>query len=250
MPPRQRRRGAARQPEPAPARRLRRRRVRHAEPRPLRAPGRCASPSTTPARCRACRRATTSCAARSTSCGGRGARSRSGRTPITRPLRARRRHHPADHRPPAPVRDRRRELPHRLHAPGTTSAATRATRGGRGPTRAGSARRRFGRGRMPYDNSRGWFRGEADFPGPRTHGRGGALARRQRRRTTTASCCSSTSSIPHEPFDTPEPYASLYDPDWEGPHLIWPPYVRGARARRACSTSARRARSAPGTAPS
>jgi len=27
------------------------------------------------------------------------------------------------------------------------------------------------------------------------------------------------------PFDTPEPWASLYDPDWQGPHLIWPPYA-------------------------
>ena len=26
----------------------------------------------------------------------------------------------------------------------------------------------FGRGHMPYDDSRGWFTGEADFPGPRT----------------------------------------------------------------------------------
>src|SRR5262249_8436114 len=26
----------------------------------------------------------------------------------------------------------------------------------------------FGRGQMPYDNSRGYFRGEDDFPGPRT----------------------------------------------------------------------------------
>ena len=33
---------------------------------------------------------------------------------------------------------------------------------------------------------------------------------------------------PHEPFDTPEPWASRYDPDWEGPHLIWPPYMQGA----------------------
>jgi arylsulfatase A-like enzyme len=33
---------------------------------------------------------------------------------------------------------------------------------------------------------------------------------------------------PHEPFDTPEPYASMYDDSWEGPHLIWPPYMRGA----------------------
>jgi arylsulfatase A-like enzyme len=50
---------------------------------------------------------------------------------------------------------------------------------------------------------------------------------------------------PHEPFDTPEPWASRYDPDWEGPHLIWPPYTkqgvgggvlteRQARQVRAC----------------
>jgi arylsulfatase A-like enzyme len=50
---------------------------------------------------------------------------------------------------------------------------------------------------------------------------------------------------PHEPFDTPEPWASRYDPDWEGPHLIWPPYAkqgvgagvlteRQARQVRAC----------------
>ena len=43
--------------------------------------------ATTPARCRAYPPATTCCAARSTSCGGRGARSRCGRTPITDPLR-------------------------------------------------------------------------------------------------------------------------------------------------------------------
>jgi hypothetical protein len=37
---------------------------------------------------------------------------------------------------------------------------------------------------------------------------------------------------PHEPFDAPEPYASRYDDTWVGPHLIWPPYVVGARAQR------------------
>jgi arylsulfatase A-like enzyme len=36
---------------------------------------------------------------------------------------------------------------------------------------------------------------------------------------------------PHEPFDTPEPYASMYDDTWEGPHMIWPPYMRGAVQR-------------------
>jgi arylsulfatase A-like enzyme len=36
---------------------------------------------------------------------------------------------------------------------------------------------------------------------------------------------------PHEPFDTPEPYASLYDDTWEGPHLIWPPYHAAAQRK-------------------
>jgi hypothetical protein len=33
---------------------------------------------------------------------------------------------------------------------------------------------------------------------------------------------------PHEPFDVPEPWASRYDPDWDGDRLIWPPYARDA----------------------
>ena len=33
---------------------------------------------------------------------------------------------------------------------------------------------------------------------------------------------------PHEPFDTPEPWAGRYDPDWDGERLIWPPYDVGA----------------------
>lgn len=84
----------------------------------------------------------------------------------------------------------------------------------------------YGRGWMPYDNSRGFFRGEADFPGPRTM-------------TAAAKWLDESAAYhdrfflfidefdPHEPFDTPEPYASMYDPDWEGPHLIWPPYANG-----------------------
>jgi len=38
---------------------------------------------------------------------------------------------------------------------------------------------------------------------------------------------------PHEPFDTPDPYASMYDDTWEGAHLIWPPYHAAATQRRA-----------------
>src|SRR5499425_1784977 len=87
----------------------------------------------------------------------------------------------------------------------------------------------FNRGHTPYDNSRGYFRGEADFPGPRTM----AAAARWLDQEATAHerfLLFVDEFDPHEPFDTPEPYASLYDPDWRGPHLIWPPYLRGARA--------------------
>jgi arylsulfatase A-like enzyme len=88
----------------------------------------------------------------------------------------------------------------------------------------------FGRGHMPYDDSRGWFRDEADFPGPRTL-------------TSAANWLENDAGHhdrfllfvdefdPHEPFDTPEPYASMYDEDWEGHHLIWPPYTNGAIAK-------------------
>ena len=80
---------------------------------------------------------------------------------------------------------------------------------------------------MNYDTSRGWFRGEADFPGPRT------MAAAARWIDDNAGhhdrfLLFVDEFDPHEPFDTPEPWASRYDPEWEGPHLIWPPYVRGA----------------------
>lgn len=88
----------------------------------------------------------------------------------------------------------------------------------------------FGRGAMPYDNSRGWFRGEADFPGPRTLAAAarwlGENAGRHERFFLMVD-----EFDPHEPFDTPEPWASRYDPEWEGPHLIWPPYGVGMQAK-------------------
>ncbi|HTO68617.1 MAG TPA: sulfatase-like hydrolase/transferase [Casimicrobiaceae bacterium] len=102
----------------------------------------------------------------------------------------------------------------------------------------------FGRGHTPYDDSRGWFRGEEDFPGPRT------LAKAARWLEEEAPAHERFLLFvdefdPHEPFDTPEPYAAMYDPEWEGPHLIWPPYTpsgvgsgvlseRQARQLRAC----------------
>ena len=83
---------------------------------------------------------------------------------------------------------------------------------------------------MPYDNSRGYFREEHEFPGAKTM-------------AATAEWLDENAGYhdrfflfvdefdPHEPFDTPEPYASMYDGSWEGPHLIWPPYIKGALER-------------------
>jgi arylsulfatase A-like enzyme len=88
----------------------------------------------------------------------------------------------------------------------------------------------FGRGHMPYDNSRGYFRGEADFPGPRTLA-AGARWLEENAGAHDRFFLMIDEFDPHEPFDTPEPYASLYDPDWQGPHLIWPPYVVGGQAK-------------------
>lgn len=85
-----------------------------------------------------------------------------------------------------------------------------------------------------YDNSRSYFRGEEDFPGPRTMG-------------AAASWLDANAGAhdrfflfvdefdPHEPFDTPAPYARMYDDTWEGPHLVWPPYVNGALVQNVLS---------------
>ncbi|HUP86022.1 MAG TPA: sulfatase [Acidimicrobiales bacterium] len=85
----------------------------------------------------------------------------------------------------------------------------------------------FNRVHPPYHDSRAWFRGEDDFPGPRTM----TAAARWLEDEAPAHdrfLLLIDEFDPHEPFDTPEPYASMYDPDWEGPHLIWPPYTTNA----------------------
>jgi arylsulfatase A-like enzyme len=80
-----------------------------------------------------------------------------------------------------------------------------------------------------YDTSRSWFRTDDDFPGPRTMRAAADWLER---------CAPAHERFflfvdefdPHEPFDTPEPWASRYDDTWEGPRLIWPPYCTGALA--------------------
>ena len=76
----------------------------------------------------------------------------------------------------------------------------------------------------PYDRSRTWFRDEADFPGPRT------LAAATDWLASSADAHDRWMLFvdefdPHEPFDTPAPYANRYDPDWDDPLIIWPPYA-------------------------
>lgn len=74
-----------------------------------------------------------------------------------------------------------------------------------------------------YDESRTWFRAEADFPGPRTMRRAEEWLRTSARHHDRFLLFVDEFD-PHEPFDTPARWARRYDPDWDGPLLIWPPY--------------------------
>ena len=74
-----------------------------------------------------------------------------------------------------------------------------------------------------YDRSRTWFRSEADFPGPRTMQAAAEWLDVSAPRHDQFFLFVDEFD-PHEPFDTPEPWASRYDPDWTDPRIIWPPY--------------------------
>jgi len=74
-----------------------------------------------------------------------------------------------------------------------------------------------------YNQSRTYFREEADFPGPKTMQAAADWL--------TANADDGGPFLlfvdefdPHEPFDTPKPWANMYDPDWKDELLIWPPY--------------------------
>lgn len=74
-----------------------------------------------------------------------------------------------------------------------------------------------------YDLSRSFFRSEEDFPGPRTMQRAADwLAEAPPHHDRWLLFVDEFD--PHEPFDTPEPWAHRYDPDWDDELLIWPPY--------------------------
>ena len=83
---------------------------------------------------------------------------------------------------------------------------------------------------QPYNVSRTWFREEADFPGPRT------MATAARWLNENAGqhdrfLLFIDEFDPHEPFDTPAPWANRYDPDWNDDLLTWPPYAVKTVAR-------------------
>ncbi|MCB1684522.1 MAG: sulfatase [Pseudomonadales bacterium] len=79
-----------------------------------------------------------------------------------------------------------------------------------------------GRGQY-YRESRTWFREEADFPGPRTMQ--SACDWLELNGHDEAPFLLFVDEFdPHEPFDTPAPWANRYDPDWDGDLMIWPPY--------------------------
>ncbi len=90
-------------------------------------------------------------------------------------------------------------------------------------------------GRRHYDDSRTWFRAEEDFPGPRTMATAAAWLRH-------APAAHDRWMLfvdefdPHEPFDTPEPWASMYDDhpiDADEARLVWPPYLVGGTSKGA-----------------
>ncbi len=84
--------------------------------------------------------------------------------------------------------------------------------------RLGDPKRKHG-----YDFSRTWFKTEADFPGARTMA-ASAKWLKQNASNSDSFFLFVDEFDPHEPFDTPKPWAGTYDPDWKGEQLIWPPY--------------------------
>lgn len=84
---------------------------------------------------------------------------------------------------------------------------------------------------MPYDESRSYFKAEADFPGPRTMSAAASWLKDNAKHHDRFMLFVDEFD-PHEPFDTPEPYASMYDKGWtDDQHMIWPPYMQGALAK-------------------
>ena len=266
----QRRGRAARLAEPSHARQLRRHRVRHAEPRPVRR-----RRST-----RFTRHVTGSLpcmpARHDILCGALDFLWRPWGSielweqPITADLRDARRDHDAGHRSPAPVRDRRRELPHRLRRVGLRARPRgRPVEDVARPVvdrRARRRRRRRATGSCSdatathaptidraYDRTRTYFRDETDYPGPRTMSAAADVAGEAPRSTTrrSAGCCSSTSSTRTSRSTRPSHGRAMYeDEPWAGRAADLAAVRRRRPSAAVCSPRPRHVTSVPTTAPS
>jgi len=78
--------------------------------------------------------------------------------------------------------------------------------------------------KLGYDLSRTWFREEEDYPGPKTMQAAADWVKEYGKREDSFFLFIDEFD-PHEPFDTPAPWANLYDPSWEDELMIWPPYA-------------------------
>ncbi len=78
--------------------------------------------------------------------------------------------------------------------------------------------------KAPYDLSRTWFRDELDYPGPKTLN-AAAQWLGEHGDAHEDFLLFVDEFDPHEPFDTPAPWNQMYDPTWQNPLLIWPPYA-------------------------
>jgi arylsulfatase A-like enzyme len=81
-----------------------------------------------------------------------------------------------------------------------------------------------------YDTNRTWFRREEDFPGPQTMA-GAARWVDENAGRHERFFLMIDEFDPHEPFDTPEPWASKYRDNGGKPLHVWPPYARDALKR-------------------
>jgi arylsulfatase A-like enzyme len=98
----------------------------------------------------------------------------------------------------------------------------------------------------PYDESRTWFREEADFPGPATMRRAAEWLDGVTDQEAPFLLVVDEFD-PHEPFDTPEQWAHRYDPAPGEPAYIWPPYCTdGIASGQLTELDGRRLRAAYG----
>lgn len=96
------------------------------------------------------------------------------------------------------------------------------------------------RGHFAYEDSRTWFRSEEDYPGPRTM-KTAARWFSEHAANHDRSFLLVDEFDPHEPFDTPEPWASKYRSDKDDAWLIWPPYSIDSRKKGVVDESQERA---------